>query len=920
MKVQVLILVLLVPCWLNAEQQHYGTRVAGLTLSGVESQADLQILPIRPGDLITPENIRSSIQALYNTGHYSYVEVDAIPAANGATDLTFRVHSNFFFSTIRLEPENILERSLSAYFRLPYGERFTTSAVDGLVRDSSDLLKADGYFEATITPKYQLEEATHLAFVTLSVTPGNRAKVGSLRLQGGLQTFTQKELLDAFDFKTGDEYSASRAEKGLTNIRTKFSDLGFLNTKVTENRTHQPSTNTVDIDIMIEPGQFTLVQTLGYKISKKKLQELVPVFEEGTVDDDLIEEGRVRILRYIQQEGYYEAMVGMEKFPAPLDNAIQINYPVQTGVKHEILSVAIEGNQHFTTDVIRARMKVRKGQLLDPSLFSAEALNDDVGTIETMYRNAGFEGTVVRGNHAEVNHGMNITIEIQEGNQVLVDSIAILGNSAISEQELRKTMQLKEGDLYRPVVVDQARAAVTQYYYARGYADARVERTVTRDESNHGTRVTFVITEGKPYQIGRIFVEGNTLTKDKIIHRNSGLYPKTPYNPEAVLEGQQRLYATGLFSRVDIVTLTETEPRTRDLLIQVEDAKPILLTYGIGYQEFERARGTVEISHNNLWGLDRSISFRVRGSRRERLAQTTFREPRLFNRNIDGFASAFAEHTERPSFTANRVDFSLQTLKRFAEPNVQRSDHWSELLFTMGYQTVNLADIRVNILADKLPAERGIFHIARLAASYIQDHRDDPLNPTTGSFNTTTFQVASRAYGSQLNFTSLYNLYSVYTSLPHGVLATSVRLGWNHPFGDTKSLPPTERYFAGGSTTLRGFAFDDARPEGGYAMTIGNFEYRTPLGIVPIKGLGAALFYDTGNVFPTLSEIHLSEFTHTAGFGLRYQTPLGPVRIDIGINLNPKLRVQDPARLKPGEPLYRREDRVKVFFTLANPF
>ena len=103
-------------------------------------------------------------------------------------------------------------------------------------------------------------------------------------------------------------------------------------------------------------------------------------------------------------------------------------------------------------------------------------------------------------------------------------------------------------------------------------------------------------------------------------------------------------------------------------------------------------------------------------------------------------------------------------------------------------------------------------------------------------------------------------------------------------------------------------------------MTIGNIEYRTPLKFVPIKGLGGALFYDTGNVFPNISSIHLSQFTHTVGFGLRYQTPLGPVRVDFGINLDPKLRIQDPNTLPPGQPLYRREDRFKVFFTLANPF
>src|SRR5437016_3102532 len=246
MKVQALILVLLMPWCVHAEQQYYGTRVASLALSGAESQTDIEVLPIHPGDLITPENVRSSLQALYNTGHYSYVEVNATPDAGGGTDLTFNVHSNFFFSTIRLEPENLLDRPLSGYFRLPYGEKFTTSAVDKIVQDTADMLKSEGYFEAAITPQYHLEEATHLAFVTLSVVPGVKAKVGTLQVHGGVQTFSQKELLGAFNIKSGDEYSATKADKGLTNIRTKFSDLGFLNTKVTTDRTYQKPTNTVD--------------------------------------------------------------------------------------------------------------------------------------------------------------------------------------------------------------------------------------------------------------------------------------------------------------------------------------------------------------------------------------------------------------------------------------------------------------------------------------------------------------------------------------------------------------------------------------------------------------------------------------------------------------------------------------------------
>ena len=901
MKVPVLILGLLLPWFVQAQQQYYGTKLSGLALSGTESQTDLEKLPLHPGDVLTAENLRVSIQALYATGRYRYVQVDAVQNPDGSTSLTFQVRPNSFFSTFRLEPENLLDRSLSSYFRLPFGDKFSTSTVERIAQDTVNLLKSEGYFQAAIEPQYDLEEASHLVFVTLRATPGEKAKIGAVRILGGEETFSRKELQDALGLARDEDFSASKLDKGLTDIRGKFTELrGFLNTRVTSESKYNEATNTVDLEIMIQPGQFAHVEPREFDIGKKKMRELVPIFEEGAVDQDLIEEGRVQITRYMQQQGYFDAAVSSEliEIPPELGNAIQINYTITPGPRHEIIDVRIVGNQHFTADEIRRRIKSRRSELLSRGVFSADILEEDRRTIEAMYRNAGFDGTIVTATPQDADHAITILIQIQEGKRLPIDFITILGNFEISGKDLRDVLRLKEHDIYTPIAVDQARAALTQLYYSRGYADARVERTVERVESNNGVRVTFQITEGQPYNIGSILVEGNTLTSEKVVRRTSGLHEYKPYNPAAILEAQQRLYATGLFARVEIVTLDQGIPGTRNVLIQVEDAKPILLTYGIGYQEFEHLRGTFEISHNNLFGLNRSISFRTRGSSRERLAQSTYKEPRLFNHEIDGFASAFVEHTERPSFTANRIDFSIQTLKAFSPQK--------NFLITAGYQTVNLQDIRVNLQALSLPAERGVIQVARIGTSYIQDRRDDPLNPARGSFNTTTFQVAARAFGSEINFTSLYNQYSVYTPLRSGVFATSLRIGWNHPFGSTirTGLPPTERYFAGGSTTLRGFGFDKAQPSGGNVMTIGNFEYRFPL---RVKDVGGALFYDTGNVFPRLADIHPNNFTHTAGFGFRYPTRLGPVRLDFGINLKPNVNGLN-------------EKRLHVFFTLGNPF
>src|SRR5262245_14084470 len=232
MKVPGLILGLLLPWFVQAQQQYYGTRVSSLALSGAQSQADLQNVPIHVGDLLTPENVRASIQALYNTGRYSSVEADASTTPDG-TSLTFRVRPNFFFSTFQIEPDNLLERPLSSYLRLPYGEKFTTSAVDRVVQGTTDQLTSEGYFEAVVTADPQFDEQTHLVVVTLKVMPGPRATIGQVRIQGGEQTFTEEELKDAFGLKTGHDYSTAKVDKGVTDLRKKFTELRFLNTKVT---------------------------------------------------------------------------------------------------------------------------------------------------------------------------------------------------------------------------------------------------------------------------------------------------------------------------------------------------------------------------------------------------------------------------------------------------------------------------------------------------------------------------------------------------------------------------------------------------------------------------------------------------------------------------------------------------------------
>ena len=885
-----------------AAQQPYPASVGTIAIEGAPRTL-LEVIPIRSGDVLSGEAIHASIQALFDAGGYGRIEVDASQASDGTTALTFFVEDPYFLASVILSPAGLLERPLSNFMDLPYGERFSRTQLDEIAVAVGEQLEREGYFQVQVSPTYEVDDQSRLVTVTVAASVGTPARIRTLEFEGGEQTFSETELGNTLGVEAGDDFVVERLEAGTENIRSDFAELGFLNTRVEFIEEYDEAENVVDLRVVAEPGPFTLVQLRGYELEDSVLRELIPVFEEGSVDPDLIEEGRIGLLEHLRQEGYFEASVTAELIAAPRDNAFQINYIVISGERYSVREVRIEGHTFFDEDLMYDAIGISRNGLFSQGVFSPELLTEAAATIVRMYTAAGFAATRVEPEYSIEGNAISAVLQVEEGSQLEIGNVYFLGNTVLEDADLDRIANLVSGGIYSPAAVEGVRAAITSHYHGLGYPDVRVRSSVDQSADGDRVDVSYSLDEGKPYAIGTIFVAGNTRTRDKVVHRNSQLAAGDAYDPETILQAQQRLYATGLFNRVDIVTLEQDKPGTRDLLIQLEDAGPLLLTYGVGVQDREGPRGTVELTHSNLWGLDRSLSFRIRGSQREQRFQTTFREPSLFNWDLDGFASLFFERTRQQFFDANQIDFSFQSLMQFANQD--------SLLLSASFQTVNLRDITDNAQAPDFPDETGTFHIASLRGSYIHDTRNDPINPRRGNYFTGTLQLADERIGSQKNFVSLFAQASIYRPAKETVVAASLRFGWSQPYGKTDRLPITERYFAGGSTTLRAFGRDQAGTKrGGNALAILNVEYRFPIRF-PISGLGGAVFYDTGTTFAHISDFYLGAFTHTAGFGLRYDTPLGPIRLDFGFNLNRQINEMKPEESEP---------RNKVFLTLGHTF
>jgi outer membrane protein assembly complex protein YaeT len=429
--------------------------------------------------------------------------------------------------------------------------------------------------------------------------------------------------------------------------------------------------------------------------------------------------------------------------------------------------------------------------------------------------------------------------------------------------------------------------------------------------------VDFRIQEGPRVFVDHVLIVGNVRTRAETIARELQVKAGDPYNLSAIIESQRRLVALGLFRRARITELRHGNETTRDLLVTIEEAPPMTIGYGVGaegkrladtrsatgaaVERFDIApRALFEIGRRNLFGKNRSASLFTSVSRSvvysltEYRAVATFREPRLFDSAADAFINGTFEQQHRSTFDFARRSFSANVERRFSGP--YRLTGTYQLQRTHVFNS-KVDDAELPLIDRTFPQ----FLLSSFSGSVIRDTRDDALDTHDGAYASANAQLAGQAIGSEVGFVKSFVTAQVFRTVPHlrrVVVAGSARVGMARAFSTEGQLPASERFFAGGDTTVRGFALDQlgvrhspSRPGdtvdangfaiGGNGLTIFNAELRVPV----TGGIGVVGFLDTGNVFARVADVDLSELRSAVGGGLRYKSPVGPLRFDIGLKI-----------------------------------
>jgi outer membrane protein assembly complex protein YaeT len=686
----------------------------------------------------------------------------------------------------------------------------------------------------------------------------------------------------------------------------------------------------------------SIEQPEGLDLNDRKLRELLPVKKSG-YSRPLALLGERNLTNYLQERGYFFATVSSRCEPANCSGPdLRVLYDVQPGQRHAIEEIRIEGTDQIRLGDVSEELQSQTASIFGRipllrrlpliggyarGITSNERLQRDREVIRRSLANQGFRSARVDSRLASKPESADLIVifDVKEGPRSIISGVAIKGNAVITSSELRETVPINDNDPFSVTKAREGTQNISKLYEDRGYLDATVELNVM-DLPDDRVRVIYDVTEGNRNVASEVLITGQTKTREDSIRRFLAFKPGDTLTPEVIRRTQRDLYSTGAFSEVNIRTepVGGDDANARRVTVGVVEAKPLLFVYGTGYSTDDGPRGLIQLSHTNLFGRVNTGSIRLRASGREQFGQLSYIDLRPFNTKWATTVSAYYDrNTDLQSIVRQRiVDGEVQDgptqsygINRFVT-FIQTERKLSEITsvrFRYSYEDSRLSNVQ-NIPIEEIGRNDRPVRLGLFSAGFTRDTRDSALNPTRGQLFSAEHSVAARIFGGNESYNRFFGNYQNYRTLPQStpllrdsVLAATLRIGLAAPFNvtptgtfDDKLLPISERFFAGGATTLRGFRFEQAGPQaileprtpdelpalvpvGGNALTIFNFELRYPL----TRRFRLVPFYDLGNVFPLVSDIRFGGMTNSVGLGLRINTPIGPVGVDYGFLLDP---------------------------------
>ena len=882
-------LLLLLPWPQPAAPDWQSFKIGQVLLLDRNQKSDPRLLPYRAlvsmqsGDLYQYKNIRESIENLFKTGVFDGIEAKVQSRGGDLLDVFFILQNKPVVRALKFTtPAPLGSREMRAgIYSLRKNDLFEESKLAKAVEELQTLLKAKGYFNARISPQVNLDKNRSGCTIQFAIAYGKIARIRQVRVSVNDDALSR--IITGY-FKNPGSYIQSEFAKKIEKTRKllKKHRYYFPEIKVQEDFLN-PERSALDITVAIACGyKYNFV----FQGMAARMPLIADVWGRQVFEKWAEEESRARLLNYLKNDGYIDARVTSAITTLGVDKTIV--YTVQKNRRYRLGKITFHGNQAVSNEKVREIIK--SDDLVFNKLFwlRINSVVADMEVLKLFYYYQGISPIEIRLEPSFTGKRADIEFVIREGLKYRMENVEFSGNQAFSSPDLYQLIQSKAGTPFVPRLLSEDIDRLQTFYWNNGYDDATISF-----ELSPGLQKSLLIKidEKQLKKMGELIIIGASASQKNLLKKLFPLRRGQPFSRNQIEAFRSEIENSAIFSEIKLDKIFKDQG-TIDMLAKVIPDRSRFYGFGLGWEERRGPRGTLEYQEKNLFNSFTSaaatlqLGVNIANNKlnvNDRRGILSFDTPYLFKNKITSSFKLWEEDETYPSYQFNRWGLSVTFVRKF-----------SDKLYFLGsakwYRTT-LTDLKIPVFGvDQLNKP---FDTTALSLSFVDEDRDDPFNPHSGHFLTAEMKLGLPLFQKDYTFLKLFwNYQRHYPFLREGTFSFSVKNGFG--FGD---MSITERFFAGGSHSFRGTRNDrlgpinldtaapEGVPEGGNVLLLFNLEITVPSLFIPMENLYYTFFADVGNVFSKSSDFNLNKMERTLGFGLKYRTPLGPIRLDFAFNL-----------------------------------
>jgi outer membrane protein insertion porin family len=720
-------------------------------------------------------------------------------------------------------------------------------------------------------------------------------RVVSIEVQGARRV-SPESILQAMATRTGQDLDLARVREDVKAIYR----MGYFR-DVTFDTEEVPGGYRLTV-IVVEKPLVGSVRIEGNKeVETSDLRAAVTLKDRTLFQEEKVKESIAKALEVCQNKGFYDATVEAD-VSVDAEGAVRVTFRVTEGKKLAIERIVVTGNYYYSEKAIRKVMDSSErgffSFITDSGTYKRDVLEIDVRKIEAMYHNNGFlDSKVFDPEVSRGKDGLVVTMRVFEGRQYRVGEIRFAGESGVPEEKLRAKVAIARGDVFSREKLLSDLLALTNLVNDQGYAQALVAPTVEKRKEYPLADVTYRFDRGAKFRFGKVEISGNTKTLDRIVRRNVEVYDSQTYTATGLKESKENLTRTGYFKDVKISTEPSKTPGEMDVKVDVQEGPTGTLSGGAGYSSLDKVFGVIQVSEQNLLGYGWNTTFNSNFGARRTTFTLNFRDPYFLGTDYSLLLSLYktkVQYSDYEKSTKGGLIGVGTRLSRFVSGNVSYADYTTQISALSGVPPSLLVQEQIAL---------GVQQTRAFGINVTRNTTDRPLDPSRGSIQSVTLDHAGGVLGGDSKFFKYFLAAKAYYPV-FGATTFSWNFLWGHVIPNyggwgSGEVPLAERFFLGGPYSVRGFKARSLSPVdpvtgeqiGGNKELIVNLEYTFP--IVPDIGFKGVFFADAGNAWAQSDwPFNRGDLIGTQGVwvgygvGVRWYSPMGPLRLEYGWNVN----------------------------------